>query len=292
MYLLLQKMRNKITRKFDAIPLIKYRQEVAYQTAVKKHLINLPIISYTDMSLVEKIKHEGVVITSLEALGIPSTPDILAAAQKLIPKIPPSVSGHKNEFVVHANSQQIKEYPEIFSWGIEQRLLNIAENYLGLPVAYNGVYFRRDIANKVELNSRLWHIDKEDTKILKIIIYLNDVNEDTGPFQYIPQILTEKISQSLNYTSGYIQEPTMKSVISPVNYKSCLGSAGTVIFAATGSVFHRGKIPTTADRFTIFFDYGSRWQKKRSYTANSLTYKDLVLLASNLPEQKRSYIFY
>lgn len=292
MYLLLQKMRNKIANTFDAIPLIRYQQKFAYQTAIAKHLVDLPLISQSDMSLVEKIKDEGVVITSLESLGIDSNLDILGAAKQLLPKIPPRVSGNKHEFVVHATSPQIIEYPEIFLWGLEQRLLNIVENYLGLPVAYNGVYFRRDIANQVEQTSRLWHIDKEDTNILKIIIYLHDVNEDTGPFQYIPQIFTEEISHALKYTSGYIQEQTMKKVISPSNYKSCLGSLGTVIFAATSNIFHRGKIPVNADRFTIFYDYSCRRQKNRNYTANSLYSQDLLLLTKNLPEHKKMYIYF
>lgn len=292
MYTFLQKTRNKILKKIDAIPFIKYQEDLAYQAAVKNHIINLPILAKADLDLVDKINYEGVVITSLEELGIPSTPDILAAAKNLIPKIPPNTSGQKNEFVVHASSQQIMEYPEIFFWGLEQRLLNIVENYLGLPVAYNGVYFRRDVANKIEQGSRLWHIDREDRKILKIIIYLNDINEYTGPLQYIPQDLSLKIVKDLKYTSGYIQEQTMRKFVSPANYKSCTGSIGTVIFAATGSIFHRGKLPIKSDRFAIFFDYSSRRQKKRYYMAKSLPHQDLFILSQNLPEHKKQCIYY
>jgi hypothetical protein len=97
-------------------------------------------------------------------------------------------SGDENEFVVHATNEQMMEYPEIFLWGLEQRLLNIAENYLGLPVAYHGSYFRRDIANQVEKKSRLWHMDSEDRKLFKVIVYLNDINDERGPFQYLPKV--------------------------------------------------------------------------------------------------------
>ncbi|MDB9376231.1 2OG-Fe(II) oxygenase [Nodularia sphaerocarpa] len=292
MYTFLQKMRNKILKKIDDIPFIRYQEDLAYQAAVKNHIVNLPILAKADLDIVDRIKNEGVVITSLAELGISSTPDILAAAKNLIPQIPPNISGQKNVFVVHATSQQIMEYPEIFLWGLEQRLLNIVENYLGLPVAYNGVYFRRDIANQIEQGSRLWHIDREDRKILKIIIYLNDINEYTGPLQYIPQDLTLEIVKSLKYTSGYIQEQTMREFVSPENYKSCTGSVGTVIFAATGSIFHRGKLPITSDRFAIFFDYSSRRQKKRYYMANSLPSQDLFILSQNLPEHKKHCIYY
>ncbi len=292
MYSLLKKTRNKILRKIDTIPFIQYQEDLAYQAAVKNHIRHLPILDKADLELVEQIKEEGVVITSLEKLGIPSTPDILAAAEKLIPKIPANISAQKHEFVIHATSQQIMEYPELFFWGLEQRLLNIVENYLGLPVAYNGVYFRKDIANKIEQGSRIWHIDREDRKILKIIIYLNDTNEYTGPFQYISPNLTLEIVKALKYTSGYIQEPRMREFVSPENYKSCTGSVGTVIFAATGSIFHRGKLPINSDRLAIFFDYSSRRQKKRYYMANSLPQQDLLVLSQNLAESQKQCIHY
>ncbi len=292
MYNLMQKMRNKVIKKIDAIPFFQHQENLAYAAAVEQHKINLPSLENTDLDILERINRDGVVITSFADLGISSTPDILAAAQKLIPKISPNISTHKNEFVVHASSQQIMEYPEIFLWGMEQRLLNIVENYLGLPVAYNGMYFRRDIANKIEQGSRLWHIDREDKKILKIIIYLNDINEDTGPFQYIPPDLTLEIAKALKYTSGYIQESIMREFISPQNYKSCTGTVGAVIFAATGSIFHRGKIPLNSDRFAIFYDYSSRRQKKKYYLANSLPQQDLLMLSKNLPKYKKECISY
>ncbi|RCJ42676.1 phytanoyl-CoA dioxygenase [Nostoc minutum NIES-26] len=292
MYKILQKARNKLTKKIDTIPFIRYYAELAYQTELEKHISNLPIISISDLDLVNKIKHEGVVITSLENLKISSNSKLFQAAENLIPKISPSISARKNDFTIHASSQQIMEYPEIFLWGLEERLLNIVENYLGLSVAYHGAYFRRDIANQVEQGSRLWHIDKEDRKVLKIIVYLNDITEDKGPFQYIPQALTAKLVQSLKYTSGYIRDQTFQGVVSPANYRSCTGVAGTVIFAATSSIFHRGKPPVVADRFAIFFDYTSRRQKQLFYCNSSLPYNDLLLIAKNLSKEQKDCIFW
>jgi hypothetical protein len=292
MYILLQKMRNKILKKIDTIPFVRYQADLDYQTALEKYIPNLPIISKNDFDVVETIKNEGVVITSLESLGITSTIKLLHAAQKLLPKIPPSVSGHKNEFTIHATSEQIMEYPEIFLWGLEKRLLDIVENYLGLPVAYHGAYFRRDIANQVEQGSRLWHIDKEDRKVLKIIVYLNDISEDTGPFQYVPPSLTSTIAKSLKYTSGYIRDKVMQELISSGSYQSCIGKSGTVIFAATGSIFHRGKPPIVSDRFAIFFDYTSRRLKQSFYGNSCLPDNDLQLLSKNLSKQQKECIFW
>ncbi|AFY31069.1 hypothetical protein [Calothrix sp. PCC 7507] len=289
---IIKKVQNQFLRNIYNMPFWQHQAELEYQTAVAQHIPNLPVLSTTDMNLVETIKNEGVAITSLADLEIASTPDMFQSAKNLMPKIPPSITGNKNEFVVHASSQQIMEHPEIFLWGIEPRLINIVETYLGLPVAYHGAYFRRDIANQVERKSRLWHIDKEDRKVLKIFIYLHDMTEDTGPFQYISQSVTTTVADTLKYNHGYIQDATMQKFISPPHCQSCLGSAGTVVFAATGSIFHRGKPPVARDRFTIFFDYTSTRQKLSSYRTLSLPEDDLILISQNLAEQQRKCLFW
>ncbi|AFY41026.1 hypothetical protein [Nostoc sp. PCC 7107] len=292
MNLLLSKIQKRIFKKIYQIPFIKQQNDITYQKAINKYKRNLPIISKDDLALVEKINHEGVAITSLDNLGIASNYQLLQTAKYLASEIKQDISSDDNQYVIHASSQRIIEYSEIFLWGLEQRLLNIIEHYLGLPVAYHGTYFRRDLANKLEKGSRLWHLDPEDRKVLKIIVYVNDVSENQGPFQYIPLSLTSNIVQSLKYNYGYIPNQTMQKVTSPNNYKSCIGSSGTVIFAATGSIFHRGKAPENSDRFTIFFDYTSRRKKELFYINNSLPHQALLKLSKNLSVRQKQSLFW
>jgi hypothetical protein len=253
---LIKKIRNRVVKYIYTMPSVQKHGDFIHQLTAQQHLINLPSLSLEDYKLVHRLKTEGVVITSLEELAIPSSREMLSSAQNLIPLFPSVI--RKNEYVLHATNKQMMENPEIFIWGLEKRILNIAENYFGLPVAYHGAYFRKDIANKVERKSRLWHMDNENRQVLKIIIYLQDVNEDQGPFQYISLETTQKLAQKLRYRLGYIKDTAMQRQASSSDYKSCLGVSGTVIFAATGSIFHRGKIPVASDRFTLFFDYTSR----------------------------------
>ena len=289
---ILLKIWKKILRKIDQHPYTKYQADCFYQKAVEKNLHNLPIISPEDINLVDLVKKEGVVITTLDKLGIISTPDLLESAQILMPQISQNVLSRSHEIVIHASPQQIMEYPKIFLWGVEQRLLNIIENFLGVPVAYQGVYFRQDIANKLEAGSRLWHIDQEDRKILKIIIYLNDVSENHGLFQYISKSLTSEIAHTLKYTSGYIPDKIMQKITSSAIYKSCTGMAGTVIIADTASIFHRGKPPITSDRFTLFFDYTTIRYKQVLHGTSTLPYKDLLVLSKYLSESQKKCIFW
>ncbi|AFY53329.1 Phytanoyl-CoA dioxygenase (PhyH) [Rivularia sp. PCC 7116] len=287
------KIRNEVSLNTRQLPFLCTQDELNYRVARKRHFDNLPAISDYEQSLIDTIKSEGVAMTSLEALSIPSTKPMFQSAKALMPKIPRSLSQGKNEYVVHATPEQILEHKEIFLWGLEQPLINIVENYIGLPVAYHGAYYRRDTTNPVQLKSRLWHIDPEDRRVLKVIIYLNDVNEKNGPFEYIPQSFTDKIISSLRYKYGYVQDRTMEKVISPLHFKSCLGVAGTVVFASTGSIFHRGKIPISSDRYTLFFDYTSRNPIVHNhYGASFLSHEHIESLAKNLTPQQKECVFW
>ncbi|MGB6299608.1 MAG: hypothetical protein WBF90_25990 [Rivularia sp. (in: cyanobacteria)] len=196
------KIRNEVSLNTRQLPFLCTQGELNYQIARKRHFENLPVISDYEQNLIDTLRSEGVAMTSLQALSIPSTEIMLEAANNLKPKIPQSISQNKNEFVVHATPQQILEHKEIFLWGLQQRLINIIENYIGLPVAYHGAYFRRDNTNPVQIKSRLWHIDPEDRKVLKVVIYLNDVSENNGPFEYIPLPFNSEIISALKYTHG------------------------------------------------------------------------------------------
>ena len=289
---MLTRVRNLIFREISQIKVFRVPSELAYQSALKEYASNLPVISSLDFTIVDALRREGIFVTSLEKLGIPSTSRLLHGSQNISPKILTTSASSKTEYTIKATANQLMEYPDIFFWGLEERLLNIIENYLGLAVAYHGLYFRRDLANGIQRKSRLWHIDKEDRRMIKIIIYLNSVSDDGGPFEYIPKSLTSSVSRLLKYNYGYIKHKTMEQVLPQSECKSCTGTAGTVIFTDPASIFHRGKIPVVSERMSIFFDYTSRQPKHPYYCKSSFSVNELLRLSKMLSKRQKECIFW
>jgi hypothetical protein len=287
----IHQVRNKILRKIFDTPVFTIPSDLAYKEAIEEHVRKLPVLSLSDSKLVSTLKQAGIVITSLEELSITSTSSLITAAQKILPTLKNTLPSHKQEFAIHASNAQIMEYPELFLWGLENRLLNITENYIGLPISYHGLYFRKDLANGVKVKSRLWHIDTEDRSVLKIIIYLNDVSEGNGPFQYISRPLTALLSSSLRYKHGYLQDNTVEAIVPQSEWISCTGAAGTVILVDTGSIFHRGKVPKNSDRFALFYDYSSREPKYPYYCKSSLPKEDLLTLVPKLSQHQQQCLW-
>ncbi|MBD1927467.1 hypothetical protein H6F74_14625 [Trichocoleus sp. FACHB-90] len=98
-----------------------------------------------------------------------------------MPELPTS-SYKKDRKYALASPNQIMNHPDIFLWELEERFLNIVENYIGVPVAYHGVSVRRDMLDGEQVGTRQWHIDIEDRRMVKVIVYFNDVNDEGGPY--------------------------------------------------------------------------------------------------------------
>mgnify|MGYP000167329187 CR=1 FL=1 len=266
--------------------------EIDYKVAKFKHSFFLPLINESDRSIVTGLQQEGAFITSLDKLAISATPALLQALKKLLAAIPITSHNFTSYFtkssVEFRSNQLIKDYPEIFLWGLDNRLLDIIENFMQLPVAYHGVDPRRYVPaldRAEQIGTLLWHIDLEDRCILKIIIYLNDVSINEAPFEYIPISYMPRWPL-LRYIRRKIfrQDPVcfsdseLKKFIPESAWKPCLGSAGTVIFANTNRIFHRVKV-NQSDRLSLCFVYSSRKPKNSQLCRTSFNY-DRNLISS------------
>jgi hypothetical protein len=183
-------------------------------------------------------------------------------------------------------------YPAIFLWGLQEKLLDIVENYLGVPLRYHGPGMRREIADGKATDVRQWHIDPEDRRMVKIIIYLNEVNIDGGPYEYISLPLTSLCTKALKYSSGYVSDRAMQEVL-PVDYwQPCLGNFGTAIFSDTCRVLHRAKPPLAVDRYSLSFTYTSKKPLAYRYDQFHFSLDYWLKMRSRLSERQRDAILY
>ena len=69
-----------------------------------------------------------------------------------------------------------------------KRLLDIANTYLGMwaKLEYVDVWYTPPSTGRAPSSQR-WHRDFNDRHLLKAFLYLVDVDEETGPFEYVPR---------------------------------------------------------------------------------------------------------
>ncbi|WP_016949053.1 hypothetical protein [Anabaena sp. PCC 7108] len=241
--------------------------ELVYRYKLWQYQSNLPVLTGNDGLIAETLKREGVYITTLADLGLPSTPEMLASANNYVTSMvtPRDIqAGYKLPQIY-----TITDLPEFFTWGIEARLQNIIENYIGLPIAFHGVHLRKDFPNEQQLQTLLWHKDSEDRRMIKVIIYLNDVTEKHGYFEYV-SLPNHPLEQFNYYWVDYklweskylgINDFKLSKIIPKSAWKACPGKAGTVIFVDTRNVLHHGTL-RTEERSTLFFVYTAKPPKR------------------------------
>jgi hypothetical protein len=132
-----------------------------------------------------------------------------------------------------------------------------------MPVDYRGLTVRRDIAGGEQLETRLWHRDYEDFKIVKIIIYLNDVDRGGGAYEFIPR--SHLPIWRIGPLGGRVSDPAMSKFVPESSWYNCNGPRGTVVFSDTCSVYHRGAIAHSEDRRSLFYCYNSSSPRSPQY---------------------------
>jgi hypothetical protein len=151
----------------------------------------------------------------------------------------------------------IEAHPALIEWGLTERIIAIVESYIGLPVSYRGVQARIDLADGAQVETRLWHRDGEDRRIVKFIVYASDVPPGEGGFEYIPKPVSPA-AESVRLTNYRVLDSDMASLVPRDRWRACTGPAGTVVVTDTCSVWHRGGVPGERDRLTLFYAYNSR----------------------------------
>jgi hypothetical protein len=94
--------------------------------------------------------------------------------------------------------------------------------------------------------------------MIKVAVYLHDVDDSGGPFQ----ILENSIDNNRKFNYSSMNDFELHNLLTkkglPESIRTCTGLSGTVIFADTARFFHRGKPATRCDRAALFFSYFAR----------------------------------
>uniref|UniRef100_A0A6C0AWP2 Phytanoyl-CoA dioxygenase n=1 Tax=viral metagenome TaxID=1070528 RepID=A0A6C0AWP2_9ZZZZ len=158
-----------------------------------------------------------------------------------------------DERIFHAQkySEHIKQY---FS---DDKLFNsIAVEYtkhkLNKKTLINKVVYEE---GKIKNSGAGWHRDNHDCQF-KVLMYLSDVNEKNGPFQFITNSSKKYVGYPPPRTKSYntrFHDKTIEDLIEKnvnCNLHDVIGEKGTIAIVDT-TYIHRGKIIEQGERYAI-----------------------------------------
>lgn len=134
-----------------------------------------------------------------------------------------------------------------------ERLIAIAGAYMGCTPAIGNLNLRTSFVNDLpDFDTQYFHSDPNSPRFLKAFFYLNDVDEDGGPFCYVRGSHREKFPgwrRKYRWT-----EDEIAAVYGRGRIELLVGKVGDVIIADTTG-FHRGTKARARDRSMLTVDY-------------------------------------
>lgn len=230
-----------------------------------------PVIREVDKMVVRDLKENGIAVTHLDDLfpGKNMLATLRGVAAELRKNSLPSVKKpFLNELLPH--NPVLTLHDPLVQLSLNDKILNVVNAYLGLYAHF--YLYTLNITLPVEKNtqeifSQQWHRDPEDKKFCKVFIYLNDIDETSGPFIYV-----RKSNYGNKWRYLFPQKPPrgtyppkgeVEKVVSLSDIISCTGEAGTVIFCDTSGL-HKGGYATEKERIMFTAGYltnASQWKK-------------------------------
>ena len=171
--------------------------------------------------------------------------------------------------------------PSIYKLILDEKFINLISAYYSATPKLTFLKVRHAFAseNYSPKDTQLWHYDPGSFRLLKVIIYLDDIiDKSQGPFEYI------KKSHSLDFNDPIYQTARMEDDFINKNFSSQMHSVlsnkeDLNIADATG--IHRGLQPRKKDRtvlianFCLHREYGFKYKRVKIMKNDFNNFSDL-----------------
>lgn len=172
-----------------------------------------------------------------------------------------SAIGQKTFLLEYLGHNPILDPVSVFArFALQYPILDVANAYLGMytQMRYYNVWHTL-ATNAKPRESQLWHRDREDLYIVKVFLYLSDVDAGAGPFTYAPGTHRKGPIQRepALFPEGRVKrtgDEEMAAVVPRERWLTAVGPRGTIVFADTHG-YHKGGLARASDRllYTCMF---------------------------------------
>jgi phytanoyl-CoA dioxygenase PhyH len=169
--------------------------------------------------------------------------------------------GRKTFIVELLGARPVLDLHNVYArFALQKPVLQIANSYFGMYTRLRYYNVWHTFATQTQAReSQLWHRDREDYYILKMFLYLSDVDESAGPFTYAAgsHLKGQLRQEPVYFLEGDVKrsaDADMAEVVPRERWIKGVGSKGTIIFADTRG-YHKGGLARERDRimYTCMF---------------------------------------
>jgi hypothetical protein len=183
---------------------------------------------------------------------------------------------------VPLGDENLKLDSPFIKFALDPTLLSVIADYIGMvPVVYSMelYYSSPNCFDGEPKGSQCYHLDHEDAWSSKVFLFIDDVDEASGPFTMLRAVDSEKVcGQAKNFriTGNRHTDESIYNIISQDRAIQLKGPAGTIAVADTNRCFHFGGRAKDKHRLLLTIEYVTPfsmmlpWQYKKGLRFSNL----------------------
>lgn len=168
--------------------------------------------------------------------------------------------------------QDVYDYPALLDFTLSADVLATVSHYLGtVPILSKtrppGIRFMES-NQKLDPNppgrytaSQLYHLDLHDSPLVYVIVLIEDVTFECGPWTFLPRSVSDRATAALGYRrrgrAYRVSDEQMYGVIDPAEAVEFSYPKGTVLFIDSSRCFHYGSRDSVRPRFQMMYAFTS-----------------------------------
>lgn len=174
--------------------------------------------------------------------------------------------GHRkaNFLVQVACNQEVLTLDPVRDFVLSDEVMAVASHYFDEVPVLSRVDFWWSPPNETKAESQLFHYDGEDKSQLKLILNVVDVDENTGPFTFLPAPASEAVAKTRRH-SARLDDDLVETTVGRDVVTRLTGPAGTVGAVDTSRCLHYGSRGNLRDRVILMLQFTRFLAPKASF---------------------------
>ena len=153
--------------------------------------------------------------------------------------------------------------PQIAALAFDPNLVAVAQSFLGAPPIHTqtACWWSKRYSEELEhikTAAQRFHQDRDYIKFLKVFIYLTDVDEQSGPHEFIAGSNADYalVSKNKQRSSRRLSDEYLESIYPKDRFKKFTATRGSIILEDT-SGFHKGNPVVDGHRLMLQLEFVS-----------------------------------
>lgn len=161
----------------------------------------------------------------------------------------------KANFLVQLlGNEKVLSNPEVRGFALSDELISLVSHYFDEVPVISRIDLWWSPPNESMAESQLYHYDGEDKSQLKVILLVNDVDADTGPFTFVDAVGSAKVGATRRH-SERLDDEAVESIAGKSAVTSLMGPAGSVGIVDTSRCLHYGSRGNSKERLLMMIQF-------------------------------------